>query len=300
MIQYNVAAFGDCRDTVYPTSNTFCLGKNDIMVIVGRDYAHSNNPRPFAYNNLNIYDAQSQTSLASLRGTNGGVYALAAGRVDHTCMFRDLDSSNPIKSFQFIPTASHAELGASPTTSFFAQSRFYMDKNTGTSPSLDDDHQKFTVLIFKPCTGTTPIYPKLCYNIDDDSCYRNTNQYSNPCENDLEVQAEKQSEISDKLTAGVCSKFRLNKTSRLSELNIVYMVLISVLVSGIAYGVIHSIRFAECDWRSTGICQYLIDYFHPFAVPFLGILVLIIYISFVITNTNEQSGYNVNEAVRQS
>jgi hypothetical protein len=300
MLQYNVAAFGDCRDTLYPTSNTFCLGKRDILVIVGRDYAHSSVDTPFAYNNLNIYDAQSQTSLASLRGEGGGVYALAAGRMDHTCMFDDLPDSNPIKSFQFIPTASHSELGASPTTSFFTQSRFYMDKMTGTSPLLDADHQKFTVFVFRPCDGTTPIYPQICHDYEPGLCYANPYPETQPCDLDLEVKANKQSERSDNITAGLCSKFRLNKTGRVSELTTIYAVLISVFIAGIIYGVVHSLMTKNPGDTMMDVCKTVIDYFIPFTAPFLGAVIAIMYISFVIAQTQIQSGYEINEAVKQS
>jgi len=304
ILQYNVAAFGDCRDTLYPSSNTFCMGPQDILVVIGNDYTALPGV-DIAYNNLNVYDSQSQTSLASLRGSGkASTYALAVARRDHTCMFKGDDSP---AEFQFIPTGSHSNLGAAPTTSFFTQSRFYMQSGSGTSPNFSTSQQNFKVLLFSPCGSYgAPPYPVKCHDVLENACYPNESiielggygeweSGTEACDEDLEADARIAAKRSDDLTAGICSKFRSEKTSRLRRLNILYYIAAATMVS-ITILIFHTLYTT----RNIPNRKHVLDFLLPFAIPLFVSFVTAIVSSDLIAKTTETSGYNINETKKQA
>ena len=294
ILQYNVAAFGDCRDTMYPSSDTFCMGPRDILVVIGNDYTNSSEYGNIniTYNNLNVYDAQSQTSLASLRGTStSATYALAVARSDHTCLFSD--ESAPAE-FQFIPTGSHSNLAAAPTTSFFTQSRFYMDKSTGTSPNFTKDQQSFKVIVFSPCGDEgAPSYPVKCNDASFGGCYINPDPHSQECDLDLERDAKSDAERSDNLTAAICSKFRFEKTNRIQILNILYYLFAAVLTSIVVFAIYTVVTNRKVPPER--IFDFLKPALLPASVAFIGIIAS----SDLLNQTIESSAYEINESVKQ-
>lgn len=291
ILQYNVAAFGDCRDTMYPSSDTFCMGPQDILVVIGNDYT-SYEDVDIAYNNLNVYDAQSQTSLASLRGTSSSAtYALAVSRTDHTCLFED-DSTPAV--FQFIPTGSHTNLAAAPTTSFFTQSRFYLDKNTGTSPNLTRDQQSFKVIVFSPCgRKKAPSYPVECHDTIFGGCYLNPDPRTQTCDMDLEQAADEAADKSDYATAAICSRFRFEKTNRIQTLNVIYYTFASVLVAILVF-VIYTIA-ANPKVRKERLAKFIT----PAIFPVVFSLVMMIASSDLLNKTIPARAEDINESAKQ-
>lgn len=309
LTQYNVATFGDCRDTIYPTSNTFCLGPYDVIVLVSYNYMENGN---VLYNNLNIYDTESQTSLASLRGdhsTSVGkqVYSLAASRLDLTCNGNLPTSINNVK---FLPTGSHSNLSASTTSTFFCQSRCYVNtppptsdevswKNGGfgagygTSPRMSKEQSKYLVRIFSPCDKNNPkIYPSVCNNYDCNKCIKNDD--NKPCINDLMVKGQRDAKKSDKITEVLCAPIRLEKTTAKSTLTLMKYVISSCLIVTviimISFYFVRRRSGKNVDWKGLGYDSSVM------IGPIIGAVIAIIIISNSFNEIDASTAYNVKQS----
>ena len=309
LTQYNVATFGDCRDTVYPTTNTFCLGPYDVIVLVAYNYMKNGN---VLYNNLNIYDTESQTSLASFRGDHSKalgkqVYSLAASRLDLTCNGNLPKSINNVK---FLPTGSHSNLSASTTSTFFCQSRCYVNTpppigdqvsfqnrgygpGYGTSPRMSKEQSLYLVHIFSPCDKNNPkIYPAVCNNYDCNKCLKNDGD--KPCVNDLMVKGQRDAKRSDKITEALCAPIRLDKTTAKSTLTLMKYVLSSCLVVAviimITFYFVRRRSGKNVDWKGLG----------NDSIPMIGPVILAIIAIIIVSNSwnkiNASTAYNVKQS----
>lgn len=270
ILQYNVAAYGDCRDTVYPTTDTICLGKYDILVLVANNFTEVN--KDIAYNNLNLYDSESQTSLASWRGdqvNNGsGVYSLAVSRSDFTCPG---NLTSKIDSVQFIPTGSHTNLAATTTTTFFAQSRCYLYKPTGTSPGLTDEQIRYVARVFTPCTDKR-IYPSICYDYEADTCTKNPDK-NKECSNDYYQRNIDDTDTQETISAALCSTLRLEKTTEKTEATVIYGMLISIFLVLIIFLIVNSINRSSATDTSKlkGLGSDILFYIVPIIIGLIMI-----------------------------
>jgi hypothetical protein len=285
ILQHNVAAFGDCRDTVYPTSNTFCLGQFDVLVLVANNFSGVNGD--IGYNNLNVYEAEAQTSLASLRGDGlGEAYSMAASRSDLTCV---LPGSVGVDSFQFIPTGSHSNLSGSTTTTFFAQSRCYFHEKTGTSPRLSVEQSRYIVRIFSPCKSEK-IWPSICHDYESGLCSDNTTNGS--CANDLMAKSSASAEKSDMLSSVICGKLRLQKTSNKTVLITFMAVIVCVFVATLILNVITSVNNSVDGFILSSLYNDLQPLFIPYA---MGVIAMIIVYS-KLSNVLSATAYDVSQA----
>lgn len=296
MIQYNVSAYGDCRDTQYPTSDTFCLGKYDVVVILSNNFSKVNDD--ISYNNLNIYDSESQTSLASYRGDekesiNKSVYSMAVSRTDFGGCAGNLPSS--IDSTQFLPYGPHINLGGSSTTTFFVQSRCYVYKPTGTSSLMTIDQSRFIVRVFSPCKESKKIYPSICYDYEDETCSENTK--TTDCPNDRAVEWDDKNTRSDNISADICGALRLEKTTKKAELISIQVLFGSFFIIGLITILSVSIYNSEKDIRSVikGIGVGL----EPYITPLLGCLVIIIFVTIKLNFIIKTSAYDLKQSNKQ-
>jgi hypothetical protein len=296
MIQYNVSAYGDCRDTQYPTSDTFCLGKYDVVVILSNNFAYVNND--ILYNNLNVYDSESQTSLASYRGDEDEakdktVYSLAVSRTDFGGCVGNLPSS--INNTQFLPSGPHINLGASSTTTFFVQSRCYVHIPTGTSSIMTIDQSRFIVRVFSPCKGSEKIYPSICYDYEDETCSENTKTAD--CPNDRTVEWDDKNTRSDNISATICGGLRLEKTTEKTQLISMQVLFGSFLIIGIMTILSVSIYNNEKDIQS--VINGIGVGFKPYITPLLGCLVVTIFITIKLNYVTKTTAYNLNQTKKQ-
>ena len=309
LTQYNVATFGDCRDTVYPTTNTFCLGPYDVIVLVSYNYMENGD---VLYNNLNIYDTESQTSLASFRGDHSKsigkqVYSLAASRLDLTCA-GNLPKS--IDNVKFLPTGSHSNLSASTTSTFFCQARCYVHTpppngdevsfqnggygaGYGTSPRMNKEQSLYLVRIFSPCDKNKPkIYPSVCNNYDCNKCIQNED--NKPCFNDLMVKGQRDAKRTDKITEAICAPIRLDKTTAKNTLKLFMYVLISCLIVCIiimiSFLVSRRVSGKQVDWKGIGYDST------PVIGPIILVIVTIIIISNAFNKIAATTAYNIKQS----
>lgn len=275
IMQYNVSTYGDIRDTIYPTSDTFCLGPFDVAVITAYNYMNIGN---VLYNNINVYDTDSQTSLASIRGDEFNdtlTYSLIVSRMDLTCV--DLPAP-----FKFLPTGSHQNLSASPTTSFFVQVRCYIDKNTGTSPIMSVDQSKYLLRIFTPC-AEKKLYPSICHDYDSGICTANPD--GDKCPNDLSTYNVDEGIKSDDISASLCGKFRLDKTSDKTKLTAFKWACLAIFVSSIILLLIYKFVYKV----SITI----------FIAPMIAVAILFILISYKYSDVNKATAYDLAQAKKQ-
>jgi len=292
MMQFNIGTYGDCRDTVYPTSDVFCLGPYDVAVIVSTNYMKNGQ---IHYNNLNIYDQNTQTSLGSLRGDSfGDVYAYAVSRNDLTCKSNFPDS---ISGFSFIRTGSHTNLAAKPTSGFFVQSRCYLnitDKNPFyTSPSMDTVPD-YKVLVFSSCSSSRK-NPAYCNDIDTDECMINDNDEE--CPNDLKKADIADGQTNDSITEAICGKLRLNKTGDKSQLLLLRYIVLSVLIVSLIFLISGAIK----NNRVGGNIQYssAFEQFSPWLYPTICMIIILVMINISYSKIDSQTAYNYNIAVEQ-
>lgn len=293
MMQFNIGTYGDCRDTVYPTSDVFCLGPYDVAVIVSINYMKNGSVH---YNNLNIYDQNTQTSLGSLRGDSfGDIYAYAVSRSDLTCKENLPDT---ISDFSFIRTGSHTNLAAKPTSGFFVQSRCYLNISEEspfyTSPSMESVPD-YKVLVFSPCSipNRNPAY---CNDIDSGECTKNDN-ITDICPNDLKKADIADGEKTDKITEALCGTLRLNKTADKDFLLVLRYVTIAVLLVSLGFLVTSSIK----NNRDGGSIQYsqTLQELSPWLYPTIALIVIVILINITWSTLDKQTAYNYNIAVDQ-
>lgn len=222
MIQYNVATFGDCRDTIYPASGMFCLGMNDLAVVLSQNYMSYNDSKKdsnILYNTLNLYDTQTVTSFGSLKGDGlGKNYSIGFSRSD----LSHLSDITSIDSIEFIPSGPHNILAASEDTSFISMNRVYLNVPTetidglifATSPS-PLDLVEYTTVICKSCknlnTTFADVGPAGTENLVED-----TNDKIK--KNDL-------------AQAAVCSKLRNPKNKDQTAVLIVFAIAISISIT---------------------------------------------------------------------
>lgn len=305
MLQFNVGTFGDNRDTFYPSSVAFCLGKYDVGVIVSQNYMNRSDcinsndsddgiPIGVGSNTLNIYDQTNQTSFGSQSGDRGKaigekVYSMAFSRSDLTCPGNLPDD---ISSFVFIPTGPHNSLSAPENTTFVAMSRTYLynTKSTNfycTSPKAKTI-PKFFVKIFSPCKDKQQ-NPLVCNNIsssNEDSCINNDD--NSVCPNDLTVQSTKQSKTFDTLTTDICTPLRYNKTATKATLGsfiAVFFVLLLLMVL-----ILTPIFIKLPNTR---------PYIKLVTPIFLFIIILLTIVSIRLTQFNNSTAYIVNESRKQ-
>jgi len=278
IMQYNVSTYGDIRDTIYPTSDTFCLGQFDVAVITANNYMNIGN---VLYNNINVYDTESQTSLASIRGDeenttqNPLTYSLIVSRMDLTC-------ENLPAPFRFLPTGSHQNLSASPTSSFFVQVRCYIDKNTGTSTIMSPEQSKYLIRIFTPCQEKK-LYPSICHDYESGLCSENT--YGGKCPNDLLIYNINEGIKTDDISASVCGKFRLDKTSDKTKLTAFKWACVAIFVSSLILILIYKFVYHV----SVTI----------FIAPILAIVVLYIIISYKYSDVDNATAYDLAQSKLQ-
>lgn len=297
--QYNVNGYGDCRDTVYPTTDTFCLGSYDVAVIVANNFCTNGD---IAYNNLNIYDTESQTSLSSFRGdhrdASNDVYSLAISRSDLTC-----NGNLPVSidKFGFIPTAAHTMLGASTTTTLFCQSRCYLDMRSGTSPNMSKEQSRYIVRIFSPCEQKYPLY---CHDFEKDgddsiSCYYNIQGDGKlkECENDLTVKYDNLSETADQIGSALCAGtpfFRIDKTTDKDTLKSYQVGLICIVVFSIIiltyFFVSRNKTSGKLNW--TGLYN---DYL-PFIPPLILLIIMYVFIQRKWNLFDETTAYTIKQS----
>ena len=294
MMQFNIGTYGDCRDTVYPTSDVFCLGPYDVAVIVSINYMKNGNVH---YNNLNIYDQNTQTSLGSLRGDSfGDIYAYAVSRSDLTCKENLPDS---ISDFAFIRTGSHTNLAAKPTSGFFVQSRCYLNITDEspfyTSPSMDSVPD-YKVLVFSPCS-TPKRNPSYCNDVDSSECVKNPD-LSKGCSNDLKKADIADGETSDKITESVCGILRLNKTADKDFLLVLRYVTIAILLVALLFLVTGVIKNNRVSGEGLQYSQAFKD-FSPWLYPTICMIIIVILINNTWSKLNNQTAYNYNIAVDQ-
>jgi hypothetical protein len=301
--QYNVATFGDCRDTIYPTTDTFCLGPFDVIVLVSHNYMEN---KDILYNNINIYDTESQTSLGSFRGDHAKavgkkVYSLAASRQDLQC---DGNLAPSIDNIKFLPTGAHSNLYASTTTTFFCQSRCYVNikdgPGYGTSPNMDKEQSKFLVRIFSPCGGSNDDkkYPSVCNNFEYEkgqNCSPNVDK-SKACPNDLSVLSKTMAQQTDTITEAVCAPLRLDKTLSKNTLNLIKYVLISCLVVSVTILMMfyvskrqHTIS-KHFDWK--GLRKDML----PMVSPIFFIILAIVLINSKYNRIDDATAYDVKQS----
>lgn len=220
LTQFNVATLGDCRDTVYPKSNNFCLGMNDLAVVISENYMVQNTTSNshILYNTLNLYDTQTVTSFGSLKGNNlNNIYSVGFSRADLTCMQNFNNTS--LDSIKFIPTGPHNILAASQDTPFISMNRTYLnvpDNQTdgytfATSPS-PLDLSNYITFICRPCTKKT-LDVKFCNDISvspsGPAAYCSETDI---CDNNLIHKTNKQIVKYDNITGDLCNKLRNPKS----------------------------------------------------------------------------------------
>ena len=241
LLQYNVILNGDSRDNFITSSHQFCIGADDIVVILAFNY-HNLIP-DILYNDINLYDQDYKTAHATFRGdeikgpndmsSSGDIYSIACSRTDWSCK-GNLPSS--INKFRFITTGAHLSLTnvisstntslnaktisyksleASPITSFYATSRVYPHRSTGISPKLTNTQAKFIVKVYKNCSKNK-IFPKVCnyVEVDNNSFISSgcvTNIDDKKCINDLTIESLNDGILRDKETESYCDQYRLNK-----------------------------------------------------------------------------------------
>ena len=221
MIQFNVATFGDCRDTIYPASDAFCLGMNDLALVLSQNYMDYNNSEKdsnILYNTLNLYDTQTVTSFGSLKGDGlNQNYSVGFSRSDLT----RLESLTSINSVEFIPTGPHNILAASQDTSFISMNRVYLNVPTktadgfifATSPSPLDLVEFMTVIC------------KSCKDLNEDFADTGPSGTEN-----LIQDTNDKIERNDLLQAAVCNKLRNPKNTDQTSVLIVFLISISIII----------------------------------------------------------------------
>jgi hypothetical protein len=127
MLQFLSPSFGDCRDTYYPTSDAICLGENDVVVAIGVNHTTNNKS---VYNNINIYDVSTMTSMGSVSNRSAGGDAdsaytvMAASKTDRRCA-----PPPPLATFGtiFVPVGSHSDLYSPPLSPMCVMERRYLN-----------------------------------------------------------------------------------------------------------------------------------------------------------------------------
>lgn len=293
LLQYNVSTFGDCRDTIYPTSHNFCLGKYDVAVIVANNF--SNNTKvPIGYNNLNLYDAQYQTSLASYRGDSvidDDCFSLAVSRSDLTCLLdSSKNTSSIIDSFQYINTGPHTSVYGTPTTSFFTQSRVYYDKETGVSPNMSSKQARYLVRVFKPCENKKPV-PSICYDYETEKCIQNKSH--SECSNDLTVKNKESNDDSEKISAGLCQFLRIDKTTNKTYATAYTFTLAGLFIVFTVIGIVYIIKNRKNFKNITTDYNYLL-------IPYLCIFIAAIISYRKINYITDQTAFDVKQTELQN
>lgn len=299
ILQYNVNTYGDCRDTLYPTSDMFCMGKEDVLVVISKNYMNHEEMK-ITYNALNIYDSESQTSLASLRGDEVGedrtIITMAASRTDLTCnnnFYNENTSEYMADKFLFLPTGPHSVLGASTTTSFFVQNRLYVHDNT-TSPSATDKQTSPIIRIFSPCKKRKR-YPEWCNDYETDGCYYN--DANKKCKNDLSIKYENDAKTNDTLTSDVCGIFRLNKTTDKTTISVVYFSLLSVFLISLLLTVIFI--FLRNRSGSSFAWNGAFNDSKPLIIPFILLIILVVMSNKLLTRLTEATASDINQDHKQ-
>ena len=306
--QYNITGYGDCRDTIYPTSDTFCMGPYDVAVIVSTNFCRKNGT-DIGYNNINIYDSESQTSLSSFRGDHSnapdGVYSLAVSRNDLTC---NGNLPGNINMFGFLPTGSHTSLAASTTTTFFCQSRCYMDKSSGTSPKMTNEQSRYLIRVFSPCEENYPLY---CHNFENDYTYEDTDLVSyscyinqendkgkrSVCENDLIKKYNDMAKTTDALGSALCANtpfFRINKTTDKDTINGIKAAVIAVSIVSLCILTYFFVKrnnvSGKINWKG----------FSGEYIPFIAPLLLVVYIVIVLNNKWNELDQSTAYSIKQT
>lgn len=304
MLQFNVGTFGDNRDTFYPSTVPFCLGKYDVGIIVSQNYMNrsdcvNNNdsdgiPIGVGSNSLNIYDQANQTSFGSQSGDKGKaigqkVYSMAFSRSDLTCPGNLPDD---ISSFVFIPSGPHNSLSAPESTTFVAMSRTYLYNTNPTNFYCTSPKAitipKFVVKIFSPCENKQK-NPLVCNNISStgqNSCINNDN--NSVCANDLTVQSVNQAKTFDTLTTDLCTPLRYNKTATKATLGsfIAVFVVLLLLMTFILTPIFIKLPTTR---------PYI-----KLVIPiFLFIIILLVIVTVRLTKFNNTTAYIVNESRKQ-
>ena len=287
LLQYNVTTYGDCRDTIYPSSHTFCIGQFDVAVIISNNYCYGN--EDIGYNNINVYESANQTSMASFRGdqVDDLYYSLAVSRSDLTCMF---DDASVINNFQFLPTGSHTNLAVSPTTTLFTQCRTYYHNSSGTSPRLTPEQSRYIVRIFKPCKKEK-LWPAICHDYEAERCDENTDDVS--CPNDLLVKSIKASDTSDKISAALCSNLRYDKTNNKTLIVGVLYLLVGVLISTLIIMIIQVVQY------KIPINQLYNNYNH-FIIPYICLIAGIVITYNKLSYVTDSTAYDIKQSKIQS
>jgi hypothetical protein len=303
--QYNVSTYGDIRDTVYPTTDTFCLGPYDVVVFVAHNYMTNGD---VLYNNMNIYDSESQTSLGSFRGDSysargNPVYSMAASRMDLTCRGNLPDS---IDMVNFLPTGSHSTLAASTTSSFFSQIRSYvhipMNKDLttkpgyGTSPEMSKEQSTYLIRIFSPCE-TKQLYPSICNDYELDSgnnCAKNPKNEA--CPNDLEVKSTEANERLDKITSGICAPLRLQKTDSKSTLAVLKYTLSGMLIISIIILLAFSINKNRLNGGKPVDTNGVWNDLYIMIIPIILLIIIIVIVQVKFVNTDKRTADSIKQA----
>lgn len=293
LLQYNIATFGDCRDTVYPTSHNFCLGKYDVAVIVANNFCY-NSKVPIGYNNLNVYEAQYQSSLASYRGDDvitDDCFSLAVSRNDLTCLLDPSKNTNSIiDSFQYINTGSHSSVYGTPTTSFFIQARTYYDVETGAEPYMNSNQSRYLVRIFKPCINKKPV-ASICYDYETEECIENESQ--SECSNDLSVKNNETNEDSDKISAGLCQYLRVDKTTNKTYATAYTFTLAGLFIVFTIIGLVYIIKNRK-DFKN------IKTEYNYFLIPYLCIFIATIISYRKINYITDQTAFDVKQTELQN
>lgn len=292
LLQYNVSTYGDCRDTIYPTSHNFCLGKYDVAVIVSNNFCN-NLKTPIGYNNLNVYDAQYQTSLASYRGdsVDDDCFSLAVSRSDLTCVLDfSKNTSSIIDNFQYINTGPHSSIYGTPTTSFFTQARVYYDKETGVSPNMSSNQSRYLVRVFKPCENKKPT-PVICYNYETDECIQNESQ--SECSNDLTVKNKESNDDSEKISAGLCQFLRIDKTTNKTYATAYTFTFAGLFLVFTLIGIIYIFKNKK-DFK------YITTNYNYLLAPYLCIFIAVIISYQKINYITDQTAFDIKQTELQN
>ena len=302
LIQFNIALFGDCRDTIYPSSTPFCLGKYDVGVIVSQNYGNrGTDTNKILYNSLNIYDSQTSTSFGSFRGPSDSlVYSMAFSRQDLTCK-NNLPES--IDDFNFIPTGSHVNLAAAEDTTLYTLSRTYLVTNptnggfyTSPNPSSVPNYKLY---IFSPCSDKTQ-NPYVCNDLITSPSPSPTSPSGSPtsvcqvnvdgdeCSNDLRVSAQNSEDTSDSISSALCEAARNPKSTDKST-SLMYALVMIVIALCLVIGII---LFSIYLKKSRTYTYALI----PLAIAFMVIAILLFLQREKITSATANSYSNASDS----
>jgi hypothetical protein len=185
--------------------------------------------------------------------------------------------------FIFIPTGSHQNLSASTTTTFFVQVRCYLDKTTGTSPRMSEQDSKYLIRIFSPCK-TKKLYPTSCNDSETSTCVDNPN--NKKCPNDLVNESINDGKKADDLSAAVCGKFRLDKTTEKTTLTALQWAIVASITI-----LIICILIYQFVYKINSIL---------FIPPLIVLIVVLVIIRIKYVKYNNTTAYDVSQSLKQN